>query len=196
MPDYKTMAFLSGIRLSMIIQPVAVCPLWIQLTNIQLNPHIAAKHINKTSHSDMLKIQKLSVQQQTLSRQFSSNEPNIPNTFMAQDPQANNSQNVPNFNHTNSSHKQNNSPSSVFKPDQCIVISINKGYATTQSFNPNRIRKEINHDYRPMIIEHITPNRYNSDFAKNMLATTHIRDRKTRYIRLIFSSSSSFRDKI
>ena len=127
---------------------------------------IADKHTTKTSHSDVLKIPKVSAKQQALSRQFSNNEPNIPNTFMAHDSKADNSKNVPSINQSNSSRTQNKSPSSVFKPDQCIIISINKVYATTHNFNQDRIHKEINHAYGPMIIERITPYKYISDFPK------------------------------
>ena len=108
---------------------------------------IAEKHTTKTSHSDVLKIPKVSAKQQALSRQFFNNEPNIPNTFMAHNFQADNSKNVPNINQSNSSRTQNKSPLSVFKPDQCIIISINKVYATTHNFNQDRIHKEINHAY-------------------------------------------------
>ena len=127
---------------------------------------MADKHTTKTSQADVLKIPKVSAKQQALSRQFSNNEPNIPNTFMAHNSQADNSQNVPSFNQPNSSHTQNKSPSSIFKPDRCIIISINKGYATTHNFNPDRIRKEINHAYGSMIIERITPYKYYSDLPK------------------------------
>ena len=84
---------------------------------------------------------------------------------MAQDSQADNSQNVPSFNQTNSSPTQNKSPSSVFKPDQYIVISTNKGYATTHNFNQDHILKTINYADGPIIIKRITSYKYNSDFS-------------------------------
>ena len=127
---------------------------------------IADKHTTKSSHSDVLKIPKVSAKQQALSRQSSNNEPSIPNTFMAHDSKADNSKNVPSINQSNSSRTQNKSPASVFKPDQCIIISINKVYATTHNFNQDGIHKEINHAYEPMIIERITPYKYISDFLK------------------------------
>ena len=127
---------------------------------------IADKHTTKTSHSDVLKIPEVSAKQQALSRQSSNNEPSIPNTVMAHDSKADNSKNVPSINQSSSSRTQNKSPSSVFKPDQCIIISINKVYATTHNFNQDRIRKEINHAYGSMIIERITPYKYYSDLAK------------------------------
>ena len=39
-------------------------------------------------------------------------------------------------------------------------------YATTRNFNQDRIRKENNHAYGPIIIERITPYKYISDFPK------------------------------
>ena len=93
--------------------------------------NIADKHTTKTSHFDVLNIPQFSAKHHALSIPFSNTKPNIPNTFMAHNSQADNSQNVPSFNQLISSCTQNKSPSSIFKPDQCI----SKGYATTNNFN-------------------------------------------------------------
>ena len=97
---------------------------------------------------------------------------------MAHNSQADNSQKFSSFDQLNSSRTQNKSPSSIFKPNKCIILSINKGYATTNNFNQDRIRKEINlmdlmdlimlqwtNDYRT----YHTQYKYNSDFSKACL---------------------------
>ena len=63
-----------------------------------------------------------------------------------------------------------------FNPKHCIVISINKSSKTYQNYNQDNIRREINREFGPTIIENITTYNFKTESPKIML---HLRDEKT-----------------